>query len=414
MRLILIIGGLAAALFFGLRSFDKVLHPKAPAPVQQEQLPKLPTLPAPPAAEVPPLLRPAAPPLSIFGTPPPSSVENGCHRLYVFQNRDVPPAPFDRANTIGARPDDRGVEISVDHGSNSWLIRGPVIYVEQVMSIAKGLDIVQDQLDVDFLLIALSEDYVRSWGLSVLMRDGASYLSAFQLEPSGLSLTLSHDAFSLTFSAEDSTGSVRVVSAPVVRAVTGEKWEFSADTQVPVPTLQRSEGVVSTAFEYRKVGLGLSGTLNKAPGGKYRAHIEQRNGTVDLAPKDASTPPQLREQVLKTSAVLEPGRWSCIGGVRSWRVEQEKGFFGKTDKETQELLLVFARPRFQLAPVPRAMISDAAPDALTHLAPFGPDPLATEGSPLLPPKDWKRSAFPDGVEPKGLPLPAMDKGPRSK
>jgi len=406
----LVILGIAGVALWGIYScFGNVIHPKpvAHAPVN------LPPSPFPKAAAEtgpPPLL--AALPMPAPGADH-ARPYVGCHRLYRFLNRDVPGAPFDRVQNNAGKPDEHGVEISVDKGANAWVIRGPIVEVEQMMSIAQGLDLEQDQLDLDFVLVALSEDYVRSWGVTALFKDGASYLSAFNLDVSGLSLTLSHGASSITFNAQDSNTFARVVSSPVVRAVTGEKWEFSADTQVPVPTLQRSEGVVSTAYEYRKVGLGLSGTIARAPRGQYRMHLEQRNGTVDTPGKDSTVPPQLREQVLQTSAVLDVARWSCVGGVRSWQSETEKGFFGKSVKETQELLLVFCRPRFQLEAVPRALPADSTPDStLTHLRPFGPDPLTEPGSPLLPPKDWKRRQFPDGIEPKGLPIQSF--GPRAK
>jgi len=150
--------------------------------------------------------------------------------------------------------------------------------------------------------------------------------------------------------------------------------------------LQRSEGVVSTAYEYRDVGLGLDGTVRKMEGGTYRIELTQRNGSVEATTgRDAAVPPQLREQVLKTALLLEVGRWACVGGVRSWRTETKKRLLGSEEREEQDLLLVFVRPRQFLQAIPRAWPVGPKP---AHLEDLGVDPWEMDAGMhlLLPPK----------------------------
>ncbi|RYD45848.1 MAG: hypothetical protein EOP83_30605, partial [Verrucomicrobiaceae bacterium] len=180
----------------------------------------------------------------------------------------------------------------------------------------------------------------------------------------------------------ESSAAVRLVSSPVVRTMTGEKWAFSTDTQVPVQVLQRGDGVVSTSYEYRDVGLGLDGIVRRMGDREYKLEIVQRNGSVDTQAGATGTPPQLREQVLRTSVMLGLAEWSCVGGVRSWRVEKRKRLLGSEEKEEQDLLLVFCRPRVSLGHIPRAWPVGEGPVQLEDLGANAWD--IGNGHPLLP------------------------------
>lgn len=333
-----------------------------PAPTAEAVLPELPSASGP-------VLGP------VFGAPgAPVAQASG---IYTFERRNVPPPPF------GNSPSDPdGLRIAVDQVTNSWLFRGPWPDVEQAKRMASALDQAQAEIDLDFVLLAVSEDVVKSWGFGVQFREGASWLSALGLEYSGATLTIASGDWSFTADLRDASSGVRLLSSPVVRCMTGEPFNFATDQQVPVESLSRSEGVVTSAFEYRPIGLGLSGVVRQA-GDRFRLQLLQRNGAVDaLAETTEGQPPTLREQQLETVLQLELDRWACAGGVRSWRDESGKGLLGRRKDESQDLLLVFVRPRVSLASSPAwpAGRPDLDP-ALTDLGPLpGPD-----GS-LLPPR----------------------------
>ena len=412
MKLIIILILLGVAGWFGFNSFSKIATGNS---VTKDQLSAKRTEEAHPAGPtIPPLPQPPVPPPAQRTESKPETLgdlnKSSGPQIYVeavdvytFKNRPVPPPPFGRAESgLGSSADRRGLELSVDSGANSWILRGSPQQVEQLKRIASIVDVEQTELDLDFLLIAVSEDWLRSIGVSAAYQEGAAWLPSFSLDASGASLRIASDAFSIDVSAQASNSSARLVSSPVVRCVTGEPWQFSADQQIPVAALQRSEGVVSTSYNYQSIGLGFSGTVQKAgPKGAYRLNLNQRNGNVENTVKDATAPPAFRSQMLQTSLVIELGRWSCIGGVSSWSIEKQKKLFGASEKEAQDLLLIFVRPRDSLNVAPRAYPVGTPPG---HLSDFGQTPwqLSPTEHPLLPAKGWRE--WPDGIKPKGLPV----------
>lgn len=395
MKLLLILIVAAAACFFGWKSFNKIIFPSGeakPAVVAATApAPSLPPLPPPGSFGNGSSPSPVSDPNAALPAPVPQSV-----LVHIFKNRPVPPAPFGRNNTtVGSGKDEDGLELSIDQGSNSWILRGPPEVVAQVSKIAQYLDVTQTEIDLDFLLCAVSESWMRAAGLTAAYQSGASWLSAFSLGESGGTLRLESNGLAVDLALEDSDSSARLVSAPVVRCVTGEPWEFSADQQVPIESVQRSEGIVSSAFEYRDVGLGFSGVLQKAgPNNAFRLALTQRNGTVDEQ-KSEDRPPGMRTQTLKTSLVVEIGRWSCVGGVGSWRTSKKRRILGFSESEEQDLLLVFVRPRDALQIAPKAFPVGQGPE---HLEEWGDNPwdLPSNVHPLLPPK--KGLASPQGWE----------------
>ncbi len=304
--------------------------------------------------------------------------------VYVFEHRNAPTPPFQSTRQGNGRNVEDRLNVAIDEATNAWILQGPVFEVEQFERLAKELDKQQTEVDLDFLLVAVNEDVVRSWGITMQFQEGAGWLSALGVTYSGAQLTLGAGDFSISADLTKADSGVRLVSAPVIRCVTGDPWRFSADQQVPIQVLQRGEGVVSTAYEYRSVGLGLTGTIRRAGDRAFRLELEQRNGTVDTASRpDDGEPPQLREQLLQTSIRVEVGRWACAGGVRTWRTENGKGIFGKRSDEAQELLLVFVRPRMFLGGVrPAIPVASGDVEGLEDWGSWGID----GGHPLLPAK----------------------------
>jgi hypothetical protein len=405
-RLVLIllaVLGIACAILWG---FNRMISPERRLKTHPEK-PETVSAAAPsPAPVLPPL-----PDTSVIeGAPIPAGVANGAGvpdpakrkagvveatGFYVFMNRAVPESPFNKGvSTTGSAKDERMFQLGVDEVSNAWVMRGPPLEVEQYERMAKALDIPQDEVDLDFLLVSVSEDWLRGYGVSVHFQDGASWASLFGIDAEGSTLRFASHSVAIDAQLGESNAAVRLVSSPVVRTVTGEKWEFSADTKVPVAILARGEGVVSTSYEYRDVGLGLNGLIRKMGDGQYKLDLTQRNGAVDAQAGAAGQPPQLREQVLKTSIMLGLSEWSCVGGVRSWRVETRKRLLGKEEKEEQELLLVFCRPRMSLGSIPKAWPVGEGPE---HLSDIGPDVFELGSAhPLLPDPPA------EGVGPKSL------------
>lgn len=386
MRIIIIASIIGLCAWFGWKSFSNILHPEQKAKTEQaatvESSKEPPVVPVPVAAVV------QDPVAGVEPINPPVQVETV--GAYLFRNRPVPEPPFGRGqSSIGTGPDARGLELSLDPGANAWIMRGPPQEVEQVKRIAAFIDHAQTEIDLDFVLVAVSNDWLRRIGFAASYQNGASWIDAFSLGAEGPTLRIASGDFVLNVDAEAANNSARLVSAPVVRCITGEPWEFAADQQVPVASLTRSEGVVSTGYEYQRVGLGFQGVLYKAgPESSFRLSIDQRNGSVEGSGEASEIPPRLKEQSLKSSLVVELGRWSCIGGVTSWKTEKTKRLLGYSESEEQELLLVFVRARDGLRVPPRAW---PVGDVPKHLEPWSVRPweLGEDEHPLLPSKGWE-------------------------
>jgi len=415
MKFFCILFGVVAACWFGYGAFDRMIHPP------NKTAPKLAA--AVPGAAVPgdgvglpPL------PVSVNNLPPPLDPNSGLKvpqaqtvMVYTFKNRPVPAAPFGRNSAgVGGGPDQNGLELSLDIGSNSWIMRGPPMEVQEIARIAEFLDQTQDEVDLDFLLVTVSESWLRAFGITAAYQEGASWLPGFTLGEGVSGLRISAGEFSVDLNASVADSSASVYSSPVVRVVTGEKWAFGSDKEIPIASVTRQDGVQQSSFEYRSVGLGFTGTLSKAgPSNAYRLALEQRNGDVDTsATPGPGMPPVIRSQLLQTSLVVEVGKWSCVGGVSSWRKEKKRRLLGVSDSEEQNLLLVFVRARDGLTIPPRAHL---VRDGLEHLDPLAPDAwdLGPSDSMLLPPPKWLDDEI-ELVEKKIKARAAVSRGPRGK
>lgn len=387
MRILLIVGGLGVLVFMGWKSFNHMIFPGMDEPKPVAAAVAAPVRPPVAVNPLPPApVSPAGPPL------PPVKVE--AVGVYIFKNRPVPMGPFGRTgSSVTSGPDTRGLELSVDDGANAWIFRGPPDQVEQMKRIGAFIDLQQGELDLDFCLVEVSADWLRRFGISAGYQNGAGWVDAFTLGGEGSTLRISSGNFVVNVDAEASDSNARLVSAPVVRCITGEKWEFGADQQVPIATVSQSVGTLSTSYQYERVGLGFKGVVYKAgPPGTYRLSVEQRNGSVDSQNDRTNEPPSLKEQVLTTSLVVEIGRWSCLGGVTSWRSERSKRLLGFQKSEEHDLLLIFVRARDALQVAPRAYPVGPAPG---HLDAWSVQPwaLRPDQHPLLPDKNWTRETL---------------------
>ncbi|RYD50364.1 MAG: hypothetical protein EOP83_24035, partial [Verrucomicrobiaceae bacterium] len=131
-------------------------------------------------------------PVSSVDEPPSGKASAGAVEatgFYVFRNRTVPQSPFNNGvSPLGSAKDARNFQLGVDEVSNAWVMRGPPLEVDQYERMAKALDLPQDELDLDFLLVSVSEDWLRGFGVSVHFQEGASWSSLFGLDAVGSTL----------------------------------------------------------------------------------------------------------------------------------------------------------------------------------------------------------------------------------
>ena len=348
------------------------------------------------ASENPPKIeKPTLPDQDQAGTFVPSSPVKGvvAPQLtvghYVFKNRVAPVAPaFLKAS-------DSSVVVETDAASNAWVWMGTPLFTEQIQDLAETFDRPQMEMDLEFVLVLISTDRLKSKGISVFYQERASFLDVLNLSGDAGSLRISSGSWGVTLDYGDSTTGVSLLSQPVVRCLDGDRWKFATDTQVPIPRSEYVDGVLRQVIEYRPIGFGLQGVV-RVVGNRVLLEVSQRNGSVTPGTNDRTNDaPVFQDQVLETSLQLAFSEWSVVGGIQVDKEQTRKGLFRDSLQVTSDYLVIFCRPRLSLEAAPRAFPVDR-PDELHRLEPVPFD--------LLPEKGWKD--FPDGVPIDLTPVPS--------
>jgi len=290
-------------------------------------------------------------PLSL---PPSSGFKSGS---YLFKNRVVPVFPSD------FQIDD--LVVSTDLSSNTWFWVAPKGLDFDIFAFARSYDHSLNDLDLDFVLIAISEDWLKSRGISALFAEGENFLSGLDLDFDRAGLTLSYKGLRVDVGASNSRSKVRVVTSPSVRCVVGRPWRFRTIQRIPFQVTSDTETSVRTSTEFIEAGLTLSGTVH-ALRDSFRLILNQENSSP-VASVDG--PPVIESQELTTALDLEWDRWSVAGGVRARRFERVRGIFGSRSLDAHDHIVVFVRPRNNVqASIPVAVpVSD---DPLLYEHPY--------------------------------------------
>ncbi len=330
-----------------------------------------------------PVYGPPPPPGYVPPSPPPAVAEAGEGfgkkkpveiRVFRFVNRVVPSIDVLRAEIAVASD----FSALIDERSNAWIVRAPADIMELYAKVVEALDVRPDQTDLDFLLVAVSQDRAAALGLSGLLSSGAPHLEGVSLafEPNGLNFRAG--GLSLNLDVDAGREAVHVVTLPVVRAVTGEPFKLDSVDEVPIARTAFRDDTEIRTYDYRKIGLGLSGRVQRV-GPSYFLELKQSNGSVVRESPEA---PTFRTSTTETSAWLLPDAWTVVSGLTMERRVWRRGFLERKDDQEKDLVLLFARARSALGV---ARVGDFV-DVSTVL----PD-LEGGEHPLLPPKPRQAS-----------------------
>lgn len=333
---------------------------------------------------------PTPPPVApVVAALPGTPVEASQIGSYVFKNRVAPLAPnFLRAE--GSK-----IIVETDKESNSWVWIGTPLFSDQITQLGKEFDRKQVEMDLEFVLVLISTDRLKSRGISIFYRQDASFLDVLNLTGDAGSLRISSGSWGVDLEYGDKKSGVSLLSQPVIRCLDGQPWRFATDTQVPIPRSEFVDGVLRQVIEYRPIGFGLDGTV-RIVGEKVLLEIKQRNGSVTPASSDRTNDaPIFQDQVLETSLQLAWWEWSVLGGIQVDKEQTRKGLFRDSLQVTSDYLVIFARPRLALETPPKAVPVYQAQDL---------HPLESFPRDLLPEKGWQN--YPDGIAPAALPLPS--------
>lgn len=247
------------------------------------------------------------------------------------------------------------VSIALDEQTNTWIIECSDYQAPHLKKVVSMLDVSPEELDIDFVLLAVSEKWIRSIGVNLTFAEGASFLSSVGIYDTTGGLRFASGSVALDISGEKSNEHVTVYRTPVIRTLEGESWKLSEVIETPIPVTQTIDGVSTSSIEYTSFGLTLTGKLSKGSKG-WRMDLEQVNGSkgadVNL---DPYVLPERRRQELKTAVYLEEGKWTICGGVRNIEKTTKRGLLYKKDGVSKDLVLIFARPRTSLRKIYKAV-----------------------------------------------------------
>jgi len=328
--------------------------------------------------------------------------------LYVFKNRPVPPAnEFAPLLASGTRAGDTP-SIVVDEAANAVLIRGPWQTVESLKGAITGLDIESPEAFVDAWMLFVTGDRVRDFEASVNWGSGSTGGSA-TIGADGFGVVIPAGLLSAHINLMASNGVLEVVDRPQLRLSSGHRSEVSTGDDVPFPSTTFENGISRTSIEFKSVGLHFGVTPLFLGANRVRLDVDAENGLLGATQKIGDVEvPSISRQTLHSAATLGFDDAMVLGGLESVRKERRFGLLGKSEKTQVGRLYVCVMLRSGI-PKAKPVIGPSLDFPLRPPGELG-DPSPFDQS-LLPPKGWKGSSlWPDGIEPKGNPLPTFKPG----
>lgn len=270
--------------------------------------------------------------------------------------------------------------VQKDLESNSWVWIGGPVLGSQILDLARSYDVEQIEMDLEFVLVLLSTDKLKSRGVSIFYQERASWLDALSLVGDAGSLRISSGGWGVELSLADTQSGLTLLSQPVIRCVEGQSWSFANDSEVPVPRSEIVDGTIRNSVDFRPAGFGLEGVV-RVVGDQVLLQVEQRNGSIAPSTAGTSEVPIFNNQKLKSTVRLAFWEWSVLGGIQIDREQLRRGLFRHSVQSTSDYLVIFVRPRLALEAPLAAVPVESNEDV---------HPLL-EGPGLLPSmRDWER------------------------
>jgi general secretion pathway protein D len=345
-------------------------------------------------------------------------------------------------------------------------VLGTIDQVAMAERIIELNDKARGEVIVEVKILEVNKTHMKEWGL-----DLSNYSAAMTLAPTGAEGEVTEDGFTnirahvlsslnradwvvtlpstifARFLQTDST--VRLLSAPRLRAAEGKKAELKVGTEVPVPvtTFSAATSGVSTfapatSFQYRNVGVNLVVTPEVSGSGDITLEVVAEfsllgeDRAVTGGGENAQTAPTFLTRNVTNVIRLRDGETGLIGGlIESSQASSVSGalgvasipvigkLFGDNTKRAEEReVIISLTPRIVRAPkvteadlVPLPVGTQAVPK-VSGAGPglFGPEPeAAPEAGPEPEPAPPAGAAAKTPPEPGAAPQPTKSTPPPS-
>jgi type IV pilus assembly protein PilQ len=275
---------------------------------------------------------------------------------------------------------DRGT-ITFDERTNRIIVSDTEERLEKMANILKEIDIPEKQVMIEARIVEAGSTFARDlgvqWGIHY-RDDTASWLGIRQLDTgfggivtppptSGTTGTVGGNALGITFgtlasdvsvslriSAAETTGQVKVISAPKVLTLNNKAAKITQGQNIPYATVS-AEG---TKTEWVEAALTLEVTPHVAADGTISMKIKASNDSPGQ-PVAGSTTPPINKKEATTEVQVKNGETTVIGGIYTDSdLDSDNGtpflkdipllghLFKSTSKNKQKTeLLIFITPR---------------------------------------------------------------------
>ncbi|MEM9167062.1 MAG: secretin N-terminal domain-containing protein [Planctomycetota bacterium] len=242
-------------------------------------------------------------------------------------------AAFDVEPTSSSPESATNQAISVDDETNSLLVIGTPLEIEQIRRLVADLDVPTTQVRLEVLLLSLTESQTLDLGIEidkVEITDGTtirlSSLFGIGLQagssalpgagPGFTGVVLDPGDFSVLVQALETVNDGRILSMPSVLVSNNQSADFNSVLQQPVTSLNASDTVATTSFGgFEDAGTNISVAPQILAGDRLILNYSVTLSSFVGESSDPSTPPPRQQNQLSSAVTIPDGYTVALGGI---------------------------------------------------------------------------------------------------
>ena len=234
-----------------------------------------------------------------------------------------------------------GVVAAYDSSARSVLVRGTFSAVTDVCDLLASGDIVPGSCSARGWVVWIADTDSTGYDFTAALTAITSDTWHGSLDSSGLVLNIGLGKLSAAFRALVSDSRIHLVQEPHLRLMDSVPSKVESVEEVPIRSTTVSNGLATTSIEFKRVGLSLEINPSFLARDRVRLTVAQTGGLVGRTVQiDGAEVPVLQTQNVSTSVELTIGQAVVLGGVRSTRLRNVKGFFKNTTETETGVLYV--------------------------------------------------------------------------
>ncbi|MBI3975242.1 MAG: AMIN domain-containing protein [Armatimonadetes bacterium] len=213
-----------------------------------------------------------------------------------------------------------GVRVAVDSRANVLIVFGTSVQQEQVQKILAALDIQIPQIMIETRVVDIStavlKDLGLNWGTTGgILGQPISNFSVTGVFPSNFAINIGLPGFGVFLTALVREGKARVLSAPRVAVIDGNKATVNLGEEVPIPQVD-ANGRITFTFKPIGVVLEITPRLNRE-GIITTTVIPEVSSVIEFLQTPAGPVPRIATRKANTIVQVRDGESIVIAGMIS-------------------------------------------------------------------------------------------------